>query len=443
MLATSGTTGAEGESIGNSWKFSHLAEAFSTQWSDASLAARDAKARKSEAVVAVVGNFDLSGLSEAASRIENAISWNGTDPQIVEYEDDDDDYYEEDVDWYTGDCDDELDETAYTVMVIWKTLMRLHLKRMHRQVAVFKKHVGFWLASRVPEGIFLLLLVLFDGLAQPSTDRKLVKSRDKGKKGKRKGDSSAQKGGKPTSLGSPGILPKSQTSRVESSPPMSKKRPTEAGATRGGPHHAPRLRPDQCMLCRQVGHRASECPNKGIATAFSSGKRAFGTYALGCAVSDSPCYGATVEEIEQDQDEEDIEDFVAFSMKSLKGIAILDGGATKTVSGFISVQPVADQYEGTTIETTEIGFTFAAGETEAASTRICIPHAEFPQGISVNVVSNESTPFLIGLDVLREYVLVIDYHHNRVCSHILKRCLLCATLPTGHLALEMMPSNSE
>ena len=59
--------------------------------------------------------FDLSGNSEAASRTENAISWDDTDPQIVEHEDDDGDYYEEDVDWYTGDCDDELDETAYTV----------------------------------------------------------------------------------------------------------------------------------------------------------------------------------------------------------------------------------------------------------------------------------------------------------------------------------------
>ena len=53
----------------------------------------------------------------------------------------------------------------------------------------------------------------------------------------------------------------------------------------------------------------------------------------------------------------------------------------------------------------------------------------------MNVVSNEPTPFLIGLDVLREYGLVIDYHYNRV--------FLCAILPTGHLALEMMTSNSE
>ena len=97
---------------------------------------------------------------------------------------------------------------------------------------------------------------------------------------------------------------------------MSKKRPSEAGATRGGPHHAPRLRPDQCMVCRQVGHRASECRNKGKATAFSRGKRAFGSYALGCAVFDSPCDGAAVEEIEHDQDEEDIEDFAFFNEES-------------------------------------------------------------------------------------------------------------------------------
>ena len=138
-----------------------------------------------------------------------------------------------------------------------------------------------------------------------------------------------------------------------------------------------------------------------------------------------------------------IEYFVAFSIKSLEGFAILDRGATKTVSGFTSVQPVADQYEGNTIETTDVGFTFAGCETEAANTNICIPHAEFPQGILVNVVSNESTPFLIGLDVLREYGMVIDYHYNRVYSHVLKRYLPCAILPTGHLSLKMMPSNSE
>ena len=59
----------------------------------------------------------------------------------------------------------------------------------------------------------------------------------------------------------------------------------------------------------------------------------------------------------------------------------------------MSIQPVADQCEDTTFEPIYVGFTFTGGETEAACTNICIPHAEFPQGISVNVVSNESTHF--------------------------------------------------
>ena len=90
----------------------------------------------------------------------------------------------------------------------------------------------------------------------------------------------------------------------------------------------------------------------------------------------------------------------------------------------MSVQSVAHQYEDTTIEATDVGFTFVGGETEASSTKICVPHAEFPQGISVNVASNEATPFLNGLDVLREYGLVIDYHYNRVYSHIMRDILL-------------------
>ena len=90
------------------------------------------------------------------------------------------------------------------------------------------------------------------------------------------------------------------------------------------------------MLCRQVGHRVTQCPNKGKTTALSFGKRATGTDALCCAVFDAMCHGATVKETEEDQDDNDIEDFVPFSIKSLEGFAILDGGATKTVSGFMS-----------------------------------------------------------------------------------------------------------
>ena len=83
---------------------------------------------------------------------------------------------------------------------------------------------------------------------------------------------------------------------------------------------------------------------------------------------DASCYGATVEETEQDHDENDIEVVVAISGKSLEGFAILDGAATKTVSGFMSIQPVAGQYEDTSIEMTDVGFTFAGGKHESLNT---------------------------------------------------------------------------
>ena len=144
VLATSGTTGADGESIGNSWTFSHLLEAFSTQWRDAALAARDTKARTSEAVVAVVDTFDLSGHSETASRIHDAISGNETDPQIVGYEDDDDGNTTKKTLELLEQFDGNLEDGDPSVF----------------QVAVFKKHVSFWLVSSVPEVTFLLLALV-------------------------------------------------------------------------------------------------------------------------------------------------------------------------------------------------------------------------------------------------------------------------------------------
>ena len=135
---------------------------------DAALAARDAKARKYEAVVAAVDNVDLSELSETAARIENAISGNDTEPQIVECEDDDD-HYEEDVDWYAGDCDDELDDTAYTAGTPTddpELLEQLDGNLEDADASASQVYASasrsFQEArvSRVPEAIFLLLVLV-------------------------------------------------------------------------------------------------------------------------------------------------------------------------------------------------------------------------------------------------------------------------------------------
>ena len=239
--------------------------------------------------------FDLSGLSEASSRIEHAISWKDSDQQIDEYGDDDDEYCEDDVEWHTGDCDDELEESAYTVGTRTDdTELREQFDGNLENVDASAFQVcasasrSFQEArepvSRVKSarGYFPVVGIdAFDGLAQPSTDRKPAKSRGKGKKGKMKGKSSSHKGGKFPNLGAPSVLPNHRPhaqNLVLRCPRSARKKPA---------HHAPRLRLDQCMLCRQVGRRATECPNKGKTTASSPGKRAFRTYVLGCAVFDA------------------------------------------------------------------------------------------------------------------------------------------------------------
>ena len=208
------------------------------------------------------------------------------------------------------------------LMTTWKTLTHPHLICMNQQVAIFKKHVSFCLLSRVPEAISCCWHLCW---AQPASDRKPAPARGKGKKKGKDFFAQRWKVSKPWNNWS---LAKTThlTCRV-SSTDCQKKRPTETSTIRGGPHHAPRLRPDQCMLCRQVGHRASECLHKEKATSRSPGKRAFGTHALGCAVFGAMCYGATVDDTEEEQDANDIENFIAFSIESLEGFATPVGGA--------------------------------------------------------------------------------------------------------------------
>ena len=163
--------------------------------------ARDTKAKK-------------AGLSEAASRIENAISWNDADQQINEYEDDDDEY---DVDLYNGVCDDELDETACTVGTptydpelldqIYGNLEGADASASQVYASTSRSfQEARDLLSRVKSarGYFPLVgICACDGLAQPSTDHKPAKSRDKGRWKVSK---------------TPGVLPKPPTSRSESRP---------------------------------------------------------------------------------------------------------------------------------------------------------------------------------------------------------------------------------
>ena len=105
---------SEGESIGNSLKFSRFMDVFiysrvMLRWQQ-----EMQKPRKAETVVAAVDNFDFAWtLISRISRIEHATSWSDVDQQVDEYGDDDEEHYEVDVECHIGD-DDELVESAYT-----------------------------------------------------------------------------------------------------------------------------------------------------------------------------------------------------------------------------------------------------------------------------------------------------------------------------------------
>ena len=67
-------------------------------------------------------------------------------------------------------------------------------------------------------------------------------------------------------------------------PTPAKSRVTSTGAAKGRPAHGTRIQPGQCLLCRQMGHLAQDCPNRG--TRDDSGinlNRAFGSF-LGMTV---------------------------------------------------------------------------------------------------------------------------------------------------------------
>ena len=276
---------------------------------------------------AAVDNFDLSELSEAAARIENAISWNGTDPQIVEYEDDNDDNYEEDVDWYADDCDDELDDTAYTAGTHPELLEHFDgnledanasASQVYASVSRSFQEARELLARvKSARGYFPVVDVgAFDGLAQPSTDRKPVCLVAKARRARRKE--------------SP-LLRYVDNRQVWVHLAFCQKHRAHVSSLVLRCPRSVRLKSVQLV----VGHImllvsvliSACCGDKwdivlqNVPTKVN--RLLSHTYALGCAVFDSQCYGATVEEIEQDQDEEEIEDFVAFSIKSLEGSPFL------------------------------------------------------------------------------------------------------------------------
>ena len=108
-------------------------------------------------------------------------------------------------------------------------------------------------------------------------------------------------------------------------------------------------------------------------------------------------------------------EWAAFAVEDVKGYAVLDTGASRSDGGYMMVQYVIDCLSRDTappwLESAdpEVSFTFAGGEKAHSETLIWLPlpgtrHERF----AVHIVPSEVTPILLGLDMLREFGLVIN-----------------------------------
>ena len=90
-----------------------------------------------------------------------------------------------------------------------------------------------------------------------------------------------------------------------------------------------------------------------------------------------------------------------------------------------------------------VSFTFAEREKAHSETRIWLPllgtrHERF----AVHIVPSEVTPILLGLDMLREFGLVINADSAHCYSTKLRCRIPVTVLPSGHLALALTPSGN-
>ena len=182
------------------------------------------------------------------------------------------------------------------------------------------------------------------------------------------------------------------------------------------------------MKSTKVFHSSTVCSTLNRSMKFTSFRQ--------CNQCPSPSVGVFAE-------------WAAFAVEDVKGYALLDTGASRSVGGYMMVQYVIDCLSRNTappwLESADpaVGFTFAGGEKAHSETRIWLPlpgtrHERF----AVHIVLSEVTPILLGLDMLREFGLVINTDSAHCYSTKLRCRILVTVLPSGHLALALTPSGS-
>ena len=142
-------------------------------------------------------------------------------------------------------------------------------------------------------------------------------------------------------------------------------------------------------------------------------------------------------------------EWAAFAVEDVGGFALLDTGASRSVGGYMMVQYVIDCLSQNTappwLESADpaVSFTFAGGERLIQRPGSgCRFQVRGMSVFAVHIVPSEVTPILLGLDMLREFGLVINADSAHCYSTKLRCRIPVTVLPSGHLALALTPSGS-
>ena len=267
VLATSGATTKEGGSIGNSYLYVDLAASFIAQWDDEALMHRDKapQKRSHHTAAAATTTWDLSSPSNSfleqdtvdGGELEMALGIcdepgrirAGKSQRRLNFR-------------MTGQMN------SHQTTQSWKINLALEAAEVYAVTEFKNASSDMKNATRTfmeakdlvslvkhARGYFPVVGVgAFDGF-QTITPRG---SRQAGSgKGANTGMNSETGKGRGRGLGK-GKLP-----RDSRRPSPAKSRVTLTGSAKGGPTHGTRIQPGQCLLCRQMGHLARDCPNRG------------------------------------------------------------------------------------------------------------------------------------------------------------------------------------
>ena len=445
VLATSGRVGKAGDRIGNSYKLEDLVQALIEQWTEEELSKRDRGHRRQAAHAANAGSLDLSALEDSLPDVDEFLDDELDEQQeFAGYADDEDEgALEEDVEQdYPAEAGD--DEEVQMAEQAFAQASR-----------TFEEARNLLQAVRSARGYFPVVGVgAYPSEAPPPPAGRGRGSGRPSSRGGGRGFSSRgrSQGGRPPSY------------RPPQQPPAKQRFVGRGGGVsagqRGGPHHEPRgPRPqaagpgmrvapvDACILCGSKDHRAQNCPHRGQAGSGAARKRAFGSFVAMLTDAQGENWPENISVVSGDWEPIDappppLDEYAAFDMAEVRGIGLLDGGATKSVGAFEEIQPLVDEARAAGLEValtrSPMEFTFAGGEQTNSAISVGLPVPAFDENvISLRSVVNDHTPILLGLDTLRRYGIVVDYYTDRVYSHVLERLIPSVRLPSGHLGVDL------